>query len=109
MKILIITHFFPPETGAASVRMQYFVKSLTNERCEIQIIAPYPNYGIENSLDSNQLNELSKKQNVKYLHVFKPKTNDSVLERFISYLSFFFSSIFYSIKQGRTGWVLTGR
>lgn len=98
MKILIITHFFPPETGAASVRMQYFVKSLTNERCEIQIIAPYPSYGIENFLDSNQLKELSKKQNVKYLHIFNPKTNDSVLERFISYLSFFFSSIFYSIR-----------
>jgi len=98
LKILIITHFFPPETGAASIRMQYFVEALKKEGCEIKIIAPIPSYGITNKLSKDQLKRLNENQNVKYLRVFKSDLNDSVFSRFISYISFFFSSIFYSIK-----------
>ena len=44
MKILIYSHFYKPEAGAASVRIQYLVEAIKKAGYEFLIISPYPNY-----------------------------------------------------------------
>jgi len=97
MKILIYTHFYYPEVGAASLRMQYFVKTLEQDANEIRIIAPLPNYpqgkiykGFSKFFDKNE------GKNIIYLPIYIPKKH-SVLKRGVSYLSYLFSSFFYNL------------
>jgi glycosyltransferase involved in cell wall biosynthesis len=97
MKILIYSHFYHPEVGAASLRMQYFVKAIEQDANEIRIIAPLPNYpkgkiykGFSKFFDRNV------KKNIIYLPLYIPKKH-SVLKRGVSYLSYLFSSFFYTL------------
>ncbi|PWK20592.1 glycosyltransferase family 4 protein [Xanthomarina spongicola] len=42
--ILIITSYFPPETGAASNRMFHLANGLQNQNYKVSVITPLPNY-----------------------------------------------------------------
>ena len=44
MKILLISHFFRPEIGAGSIRVQYLVRALKEAKHEVKVITPIPNY-----------------------------------------------------------------
>jgi hypothetical protein len=44
LKILYYSHFFKPETGAASVRADYFVKALRSAGHEVLVVSQKPNY-----------------------------------------------------------------
>jgi len=97
MKILIYTHFYYPEVGAASLRMQYFVKTLEDDTNEIRIITPLPNYpqgkiyrGFSKFYKKNE------EKNIIHLPIYLPKKH-SVLKRGVSYLSYLFSSFFYTL------------
>lgn len=94
MKILIYSHFFPPETGAASVRMQYFVKVLNSLNTNIDIINPIPNYPSGKYLKGIK-RFFYKNNNVTYLPIYVPK-KDTVFKRMLSYISFFFTSLIFS-------------
>lgn len=95
-KILIYTHFFYPEIGAASIRMQYFAKVLNSNDYEVKVIAPEPNYGIGKSY--NKSNEKIKFENcdITNLPIFFSGTKSKII-RLISYLSYFFNSFFYGL------------
>ncbi|MFC5194184.1 glycosyltransferase family 4 protein [Bizionia hallyeonensis] len=43
-KILIITSYFPPETGAASNRIFHLATGLENQNFKVSVITPLPNY-----------------------------------------------------------------
>ncbi len=43
-KVLIITSYFPPETGAASNRIFHLAKGLEKHNFEVSIVTPLPNY-----------------------------------------------------------------
>ncbi|MCX7551343.1 glycosyltransferase family 4 protein [Xanthomarina sp. F2636L] len=43
-EVLIITSYFPPETGAASNRMFHLAEGLQKEKIDISVITPLPNY-----------------------------------------------------------------
>lgn len=92
--ILIVTHFFPPETGAASIRMKYFVEALNTGNYNVKVVAPNPSYGITDGYKPTS----DKKQDSwfvqKYLYIFIP-SKDSVITRFFSYISFFISILFH--------------
>lgn len=95
--ILVITHFFYPETGAASIRMQSFVSVLKSAGYNIKIIAPKPNYpqgkiylGYEKNYIKN------KSRDITYLPILFTK-NSTPIGRLFSYLSYFFASVFYSL------------
>jgi glycosyltransferase involved in cell wall biosynthesis len=97
MKILIYSHFYFPEVGAASLRMQYFVNTLKLTENEIKIITPLPNYP-----HGKIYKEFSKffhrddERNIIYLPIYLPKKH-SVLKRGISYLSYLLSSFLYAL------------
>jgi len=97
MKILIYSHFYFPEVGAASLRMQYFVKALQSAENEIKIITPLPNYP-HGKIYKGFLKFFYKddKRNITYLPIYLPKKH-SVLKRGVSYLSYLLTSFFYTL------------
>ena len=42
--ILIITNYFPPETGAASNRIFHLAKGLQKHKYKVSVLTPLPNY-----------------------------------------------------------------
>lgn len=97
MKILIYSHFYFPEVGAASIRMQYFVKTLEQDANEIRIITPLPNYPHgEIYRGFSKFFHKDDKRNIIYLPLYIPKKH-SVLKRGVSYLSYLLTSFFYTL------------
>lgn len=97
MKILLYTHFYYPEVGAASIRMQYFVAALRNAGNEVKVVAPRPNYPqgkVYEGYNKFYFNDIE--NNVVYLPVYSSK-KFSVLKRALTYISYLVSSIIYNI------------
>ncbi len=95
MKILIYSHFYFPEVGAASIRMQYFVKALKSANHEVRIISPIPNYPQGKVYEGfNRFYFNDKKNNIIYLPIILPSKHN-LLNRGLSYLSYFIISFFF--------------
>lgn len=43
-KVLIVTNYFPPETGAASNRIFHLAEGLCKKNLEVRVVTPLPNY-----------------------------------------------------------------
>ena len=97
VKILLLTHFFKPETGAAVTRINYFYEILKQYFKEVKVVTPKPNYP-QGRIYKNYKDILPEdyKDNVKYLPIYLPKFQHSVFRMF-SYVSYFFNSILYSL------------
>jgi len=98
MKILFYSHFFKPETGAASVRADYFVKALRNAGHEVLVVSPKPNYPIGEIFDGFREKAIVKndKENTIYLPILFVSSH-SPIGRLFSYLSYFSFSLIYLI------------
>ncbi|MCF6269629.1 MAG: glycosyltransferase family 4 protein [Melioribacteraceae bacterium] len=96
IKILFYSHFFKPETGAASVRADYFVKALRNAGHEVLIVSPKPNYPIGEIFDGFKKKLIVKnvKENTIYLPILFVSSH-SAIGRLFSYLSYFKFSLIY--------------
>jgi putative colanic acid biosynthesis glycosyltransferase WcaI len=97
MRILIFTHFYPPETGAAPLRIKYFVDALIRGGYDVKIISPRPNYpggklyeGFEKLFKIYHIN------NITYLPILYTNSN-SVFGRMISYISYSLFSFIYAL------------
>lgn len=97
MKILIYSHFFYPEVGAGSIRMQFFAKVLRESGHQVKIVTPLPNYPqgkIYSGFKKFYAKNISR--DICYLPIFlSPK--HSLLKRGLSYISYFFSSLIFSL------------
>lgn len=98
MKILYYSHFFKPETGAASVRADYFVKALRNAGHEVLVVTPKPNYPIGKIFDGFGRKIIIKndKNNTIYLPILFVSSH-SPIGRLFSYLSYFLFSLVYLV------------
>jgi len=96
MKVLFYSHFFPPETGAASVRANYFAKTLKEAGHKVLVIAPKPNYPLSRIFDGYNKKFIvkDKQKNVVYLPILAVSSH-SPFGRLISYLSYSLFSFFY--------------
>ncbi len=97
-KILFYSHFFKPETGAASVRADYFVKALRSAGHEVLIVSPKPNYPLGKIFDgfNKKLVVKNEKDNIIYLPILFVNSH-SAIGRLFSYLSYFKFSLLYLI------------
>ena len=98
MKILFYSHFFPPETGAASVRANYFVKTLKDAGHEVFVVAPKPNYPLSRIFDGFTEKYIikDKSNNIVYLPIWGVSSH-SPIGRLFSYISYFIFSFFYML------------
>ena len=100
MKILILTQYFPPETGAPQNRLYSLAKHLQKLGAEVTVLTAMPNYPnmevqqeykgkwyIKEQLDDILIHR-------SWIFVYKSK---NILPRLLNYFSFVFSSIFTAL------------
>lgn len=93
MKILLLTHNFSPDLGAASFRMDSLVRELSKNN-NVYIITAYPNR--YNDLNIKILDDFNEK--VKIIRVKNIKQSNNLVKRSFSYIEYFFKSYFIAKK-----------
>lgn len=104
MRILILTQYFPPETGAPQNRLFGLARQLKTQGAEVEVLTGFPNYPAYEIQEGykgkwfmkDQLDDIKVYRS--YIFVSKKK---SILFRLLNYFSFVISSFFAGIF--RTG------
>lgn len=96
-RILLYSHFYLPESGAAPVRISNFVRVLKQAGHEVKIITPQPNYPLGRIFDGyKNWIDYDKDENIVRLPIYLPKKH-SLFGRLFSYISYFFPSLVYTL------------
>jgi glycosyltransferase involved in cell wall biosynthesis len=97
-KVLIISGYFPPETGAASNRIYSLAKKLNENNYKVTVISPLPNYP-EGEIHERYKGSLVKKEVVNNMKLIKlyisPSNSSNKFKRLFSSLSFSISLFIY--------------
>ncbi|MEX0616509.1 MAG: glycosyltransferase family 4 protein [Candidatus Woykebacteria bacterium] len=95
MKILIISQYFYPESGAGSSRAYFFAKYLTELGHSIKVLCATPNYP-SGEVYKGYKNSWRNKENLSGINVIRtlvyPARYSGFAKRFFNYASFTFSS-----------------
>lgn len=98
--ILIITNYFPPETGAASNRIFHLAEGLQKHNFKVSILTPLPNYPKGRVFEGyrGQFKHTSKENNITIhrLWIYASNSKNKLL-RLIAMLSYSFSLIWFFI------------
>ena len=98
--ILIITNYFPPETGAASNRIFHLAEGLQKHDFKVSVITPLPNYpkGRVFKAYRGRFNHTSNEKNITIhrLWIYASNSKNKLL-RLLAMLSYSFSLIWFFI------------
>jgi colanic acid biosynthesis glycosyl transferase WcaI len=103
MRILLLTQYFYPETGAAQVRLAEMAKGFVAEGHEVTVVTAFPNHptGI---IPSQYKNRLFVRENWQGMTILRtwiyPVKRGRFWLRLLNYFSFVFSSIWGILKSG---------
>ena len=90
-QIIIISNYYPPETGAAANRIQNMAEGLLAEGNEVTVLCPMPNYP-NGEIFSAYKNKFKKTENIRGIHVMRywlfPSKSKNSIVRFFSMISF---------------------
>lgn len=105
MKLLILTQYYPPETGAAQNRLHELAKRLKHNGVDVSVLAAMPNYP-QMKVFEGYRKKCYTKDSIEDIPVFRSwiyvRGGKSIFHRLINYFSFVISSFF-------VGWFRTGR
>jgi len=105
MKILILSHTFPPEPGSASARMFELAEYLVNRNHKVSVITGFPNYprGVIYQGYKNKLYQREKIQgiNVTRTFIYITTRRAKFLPRLLNYASFMISSVYGALLAGK--------
>ena len=109
MKFLILSQYYPPETGAPQNRLHSLALNLVKNGCEVEVLTAMPNYPKMEIFDNYE--GLSYfKEDIDGIRVHRSKIyvskSKGVLKRLLNYFSFVFSSIRVSNKLSKTDYVI---
>lgn len=109
MKFLILSQYYPPETGAPQNRLHSLALNLVKNGCEVEVLTAMPNYPkMEIFDDYKGLSYF--KENINGIKVHRSKIyvskSKGVLRRLLNYFSFVYSSIKVSNKLSETDYVI---
>jgi len=97
VKLLIVTQYFPPETGAPQARLFELAKRLKGMAHEITVLTGMPNYPTGKIFDGYRF-KLCKTESIEDIKVVRtclyPSKSSKTISRLLSYLSFGLSSLF---------------
>ncbi|MES2691523.1 MAG: glycosyltransferase family 4 protein [Bacteroidota bacterium] len=102
MKILFLTQYFPPETGAPQNRLHSLANYLSDFGAEVTILTAMPNYPKYEVYDGYKGKWYKKEQNGtltiyrSWIYVNKSK---SVIPRLLNYFSFVFTSLWAGLVK----------
>ncbi|MDT3763938.1 glycosyltransferase family 4 protein [Priestia filamentosa] len=110
MKILFLTQFFPPETGAASKRIHGLARHLVNLGHEVYVVTGMPNYPsgkIKKEYQGKKFHfeEIDGIKVFRYYVYVSNKRN--TLNRLFNYFSLVFSSLFFLFKRKKVDIIIT--
>ncbi len=109
MKFLIISQYYPPETGAPQNRLHSLALNLVKNDCKVEVLTAMPNYPKMEIFKAYR--GLSYyKENIDGIKVHRSKIfvskSKGVLKRLLTYFSFVFSSIRVLNKLPKTDFVI---
>ena len=100
MKILLITQYFYPETGAPQNRLLAMAEQLSQSADRFDVLTSMPNYPMR-KVFNNYRWKLFTKDKKKSIRIFRsfiiPSGNGGVVRRLIEYLSFSISALIYGM------------
>lgn len=103
MRFLILTQYFPPETGAAQVRLKELAKGLQRQGHEVVVVTAFPNHP-SGVIPPEYRGRWSMKDEVEGLPVYRtwvyPVQRGRFWKRLLNYFSFTFSSLWGILKAG---------
>lgn len=109
MKFLILSQYYPPETGAPQNRLHSLALNLVKNGCEVEVLTAMPNYPKMEIFD-NYKGLSYFKEDIDGIKVHRSKIyvskSKGVLKRLLNYFSFVFSSISVSNKLSKTDYVI---
>ncbi|MEX2013858.1 MAG: glycosyltransferase family 4 protein [Parcubacteria group bacterium] len=109
MKILMISQYFLPESGAAAQRVGSFAKYLTDFGHDVTIICQTPNYptGEVYSGFQNKFRHTAKENNYRVVRSFTyPTRNAGFIKRLINYLIFSVTAFLNGLLEPRPDLIL---
>lgn len=96
MRFTILTQYFPPEVGAAQVRLFAFAQALQRKGFMVQVVTAMPNYP-SGVIQPGYRGKLWHRESVNGLPLVRtwiyPATGRNVLKRLLNYFSFAISSV----------------
>ncbi len=95
--ILILTHNFPPDIGAASFRMEALVRELSKRGHKVKVITATPNRYSKMDISFND----DFGQNVEVIRVKNVKQSGSYVKRTYSYIEYFIKTLFVAKSKIR--------
>jgi len=95
--ILILTHNFPPDIGAASFRMESLVRELSKRGHKVKVITATPNRYSKMDISFND----DFGQNVEVIRVKNVKQSGSYVKRSYSYIEYFIKTLFVAKSKIR--------
>jgi len=104
MRILLLTQYFPPEKGAAQVRLQELAKGFIKEGHEVTVVTAFPNHptGI---IPDEYRGKCFLKEEMEGITVLRtwiyPVKRGKFWLRLLNYFSFVFSSLYGIVRSGR--------
>ena len=109
MKFLILSQYYPPETGAPQNRLHSLALNLVKNSCEVEVLTAMPNYPKMKVFD-NYKGLSYFKEHLDGVKVHRSKIyvskSKGVLKRLLNYFSFVLSSIRVSNKLSKTDYVI---
>jgi glycosyltransferase involved in cell wall biosynthesis len=109
MKFLILSQYYPPETGAPQNRLHSLALNLVKNGCEAEVLTAMPNYPkMEIFKDYKGLSYFE--EFIDGIKIYRSKIyvskSNGVLKRLLNYFSFVLSSIKVSNKLSNTDYVM---
>ncbi|AHF08096.1 glycosyltransferase family 4 protein [Desulfitobacterium metallireducens] len=108
MRILMLTQYFPPETGAAQVRLFEVAKAIRNQGHDIEVVTAFPNYpnGI---IPPEYQGKFYMKDSIEGIPVHRtwiyPVQRGKFWKRLLNYFSFVFSAFYGVLKAGKADYI----
>jgi len=101
VRILILTQYYPPETGAPQNRLSGLAAELSVLGHEVHVLTAMPNYPAM-EIHKQYRGLFFKKEFVQQIHIYRSwiyvSKNRSIFSRLLNYFSFTFSSLFNSFR-----------
>ncbi len=110
LKLLILTQYYPPETGAAQNRLHELAVRLKDRGIEVKVLTAMPNYPQMKTYVGYRY-KCFKKEEIDGIKVFRSwifvKNSKSIFLRLLNYFSFVFTSFFTGIfRCGKCDYIL---
>lgn len=108
MRILMLTQYFPPETGAAQVRLFEVAKAIRNQGHHIEVVTAFPNHptGV---IPPEYRGKFFMKDELEGIPVYRtwiyPVQRGRFWKRLLNYFSFVFSATYGILRAGKADYI----